>query len=397
MDQSYLARSRKLTGRFTQMSADPQRGEHYILYGSPVSYYTVKVRSYLRFKGLPFQQVRASEKVAREIILPATGGWRVVPVLMTPQGDCIQDSSIILDELESAHKDRSITPTGVKQQVVSSLFELLGDEWLVYPAMHYRWNFKRYNLKYILNAFGQNRRPEWPAAIRWLGGVKTALKFGSVPRLMLGINNSNSAALEAWTLQLLDQLNSHFSEQDYLLGGRPCYGDFSLYGPLHAHLALDPYPKKHLIRPRKHLRAWLERMNDTPEHVGKWLSGDDIPRTLVPILQWQCRDQLPFIHQVMDKTTDWIKAHPEANTLPRFIGKVGYQINEGQGKRLCTPYSQWMFERVLKPLEQTDAAQLDDLTHWLYQQDIPFKPEQPDISLVFQRSRLWRRDRLKQD
>jgi glutathione S-transferase len=378
------------------MNSGHQHDHGYCLYGSPVSYYTVKVRSYLRYKGLPFKQVRASEKVASEIIKPATSGWRVVPVLKTPQGDCIQDSSVILDELESAHKDRSITPPGLRQQVVSSLFELLGDEWLVYPAMHYRWNFKRYNLKYILTAFGQ-RKDHWPKAIRWLGGIKPALKFGNGPRFMLGINRSNAPALEAWTLQLLDQLDGHFSQHNYLLGGRPCYGDFSLYGPLHAHLALDPYPKEHLIRPRKHLLAWLERMNETPEYIGEWLPGDDVPQTLVPILQWQCRDQLHHIHQLMETTTHWINKHPQADTLPRFVGKADYRINGAEGTRLCTPYSLWMYERVLEPIAEADAEQLAGLTHWLNQQVIPFKPEQPDYPLVFRRSRLWRRDRLEQD
>jgi len=213
------------------MTSSQQLDNSYYLYGSPVSYYTVKVRSYLRYKGLPFFDVRVSNKIAKDIIEPATGGWRVVPVLKTPKGDCIQDSSIILDELESVHKDRSITPPGLKQQVVSSLFELLGDEWLVFPAMHYRWNFKRYNLKYILNAFGQSRAAHWPQVVRFLGGVVPALKFGSVPRFMLGINKSNAPALEAWTRQLLDQLDGHFSQYDYLLGGRPCYGDFLCTAP----------------------------------------------------------------------------------------------------------------------------------------------------------------------
>ena len=376
------------------MNSIHQPDNGYYLYGSPVSYYTVKVRSYLRYKGLPFQQLRVSEKVAKNIIEPATGGWRVVPVIKTPQGDCIQDSSIILDELESVHSDRSITPPGLKQQVVSSLFELLGDDWLVFPAMHYRWNFKRYNLSYILNAFGQNRKAHWPKAIRWLGGLKSAWKFGRVPRSMLGINGSNSGALEAWTQQLLGQLDCHFSQYDYLLGGRPCYGDFSLYGPLHAHLALDPYPKEHLMKPRKHVLAWLERMNETPEQIGEWLPGDDIPETLVPILQWQCRDQLHHIRQVMSKTTDWINTHPEANKLPRFIGEVDYRINGADGKRLCTPYSQWMYERVLRPIEKADAKQFDELTHWLNRENIPFLPIQPNYSLVFERSRLWRRGRL---
>ena len=71
--------------------------------------------------------------------------------------------------------------------------------------------------------------------------------------------------------------------------------------PLHAHLALDPYPKERLIKPRKHLIAWLERMNTTPQDMGEWLPADEIPITLVPILQSQCQDQLHFIHKVMAK------------------------------------------------------------------------------------------------
>jgi glutathione S-transferase len=378
------------------MSSKHRRDAGYCLYGSPVSYYTVKVRSYLRYKDLPFYETRVTNQVAKDVILPATGGWRVVPVLKTPQGDCLQDSSIILDELESIHKARSITPPGLKQQVASALLELLGDEWLVYPAMHYRWNFKRYNLKYILNAFGETRKAHWPKALRFLAGIVPALKFGNVPRFMLGINRSNAPALEAWTLQLLDQLDRHFSRHDYLLGGRPCYGDFSLYGPLHAHLALDPYPRDHLIRPRKQLRGWLERMNETPEQIGEWLPGDDIPQTLVPILQWQCRDQLHHIRQLMDATTKWINKHPEADTLPRFIGKADFRINYAYGKRLCTPYSQWMYERVLEPLAKADPEQLAGLTQWLNRQAIPFEPIQPECPLVFQHSRLWRRDRFEQ-
>jgi glutathione S-transferase len=114
------------------MSASNNVDDGYCLYQSPVSYYSVKVRSYLRYKGLNFSETLASDKVAKDIIKPATGGWRVIPVLETPQGKFIQDSSIILDELESIHKDRSISPPGLKQQAVSSLFELLGDEWLVF-------------------------------------------------------------------------------------------------------------------------------------------------------------------------------------------------------------------------------------------------------------------------
>lgn len=376
------------------MTSSQHADNRFYLYGSPVSFYTVKVRSYLHYKGLPFVEVRATNKISKEFIEPATGGWRVIPVLKTPQGHCIQDSSIILDELESAYTDRSITPPGLKQQVVSSLFELLGDEWLVFPAMHYRWNFKKYNLKYILNAFGQSRSPHWPKAVRFLGGIMPALIFGNVPRFMLGINKKNSPALEVWTRQLLDQLDIHFSKYNYLLGARACYGDFAVYGPLHAHLALDPYPKEHLIKSRKNVIAWLERMDKTPKKIGDWLPNDDIPATLIPILHSQCQDQLPCIHRLMDKTRDWINKHPAEITLPRFIGKVDYQINGAEGKRLCTPYTQWMYERVLAPIHAAVEPQRAELTQWLSQQNIPFKPIQPKDSLVFRQSRLWRKAKL---
>lgn len=376
------------------MTSSQHADNSFYLYGSPVSFCTVKVRSYLHYKGIPFVEVRATNKIFKEFIEPATDGWRVIPVLKTPQGHCIQDSRIILDELESAYTDRSITPPGLKQQVVSSLFELLGDEWLVFPAMHYRWNFKKHNLKYILNAFGQSRSPHWPKAVRFLGGIMPTLMFANVPRFIRGINKKNSPALEAWTRQLLDQLDIHFSKYNYLLGARACYGDFAVYGPLHAHLALDPYPKEHLIKSRKNVIAWLERMDKTPQKIGDWLPNDDIPATLIPILHSQCQDQLPCIHQLMDKTRDWINKHSAEITLPRFIGKVDYQINGAEGKRLCTPYTQWMYERVLAPIHAAVEPQRAELIQWLSQQNIPFKLIQPKDSLVFQQSRLWRKAKL---
>ncbi len=76
---------------------------------------------------------------------------------------------------------------------------------MVFLTMHYRWNYKRQNLIYIINAFGQIRKAHWPKAARWLGGIKLALKYGKVPGFILGIGRSNTAALEIWTGQLLDK------------------------------------------------------------------------------------------------------------------------------------------------------------------------------------------------
>ena len=61
------------------MSNGDPSDPRYLLYGSQVSYYTVKVRSYLRFKGLQFQLLKVTNQIADDIIKPVTVGGAVFP------------------------------------------------------------------------------------------------------------------------------------------------------------------------------------------------------------------------------------------------------------------------------------------------------------------------------
>ena len=63
----------------------------YTLYGSYASYYTAKVRSYLRKKGIPFVERLPSDPMFRNKVRPASGSHRI-PQLLTPDGVVIQDS-----------------------------------------------------------------------------------------------------------------------------------------------------------------------------------------------------------------------------------------------------------------------------------------------------------------
>jgi glutathione S-transferase len=375
----------------------------YKLYQSPISYYSGKVRAYLRYKCLSFEQITSSDKVANEVIKPATGGWRVIPILEKPDGNFIQDSSIILDELEMLHSEYGITPDGIKQKFVSSLFELYGDEWLVIPAMHYRWSFKKENLSHILNGFGQTRKPHWPTSIRWMAGILPAMLFGNVAGPILGVSKKNIPALESWTEDILSLLDTHFAEHDYLLGSRACYGDFGLFGPIYAHLYLDPYPYQNLIAKRPHLKAWIERMNQEPESLnekenpqsGEWLSNDEIPETLLPILEWQLKDQLPVLQEISRSVDQWCKKNPDAQKLPRFLGRQNFQLNGVSGKRMRVTYSQWMLERALAHYEMASDGEKKSLEDWLEKHEmkqwLEVNIQQP---LQFHNSRLWRKDKL---
>jgi len=351
----------------------------------------MKVFAYLRYKGLPFDLVKVTDQIAKDVIKPFTGGWRVVPIIYGPDSGYIQDSSLILDRLESLHSDRSILPTGLKQRVVAALFELLGDDWMVFPAMHYRWNFKRYNLPYILKTFGQSRTPHWPSGLHWIGGIKTAQRFAPIAREMLGINRTNIKALEHWTQAFLNQLNEHFAEHDYLLGGRACHGDFALFGPLKAHLASDPYPRTQLIKHKFHLFDWLYRMEQTPRDTRDWLANDEIPESLIPILRWQFRNQIPYVRNVISMTSEWLAGHPDTSELPRFIGKARFNIGEASGRRMCAPYAQWMYQRVTEPLKHATESDHTALAQWLARHRLQHDLSPPDNLIYFYDSRVWRR------
>jgi len=50
-----------------------------------------------------------------------------------------------------------------------------------------------------------------------------------------------SAIEKSWKAMLCD-LSAHFDLHPYLLGGKPCIGDFSLAGMVYGHLYRDPVP-----------------------------------------------------------------------------------------------------------------------------------------------------------
>src|SRR5690606_8591920 len=110
----------------------------YQLIGAPVSLYTGKVRSYLQFKGIPFTEQLATPQVYRDLIIPRTG-VPYLPGLVTPHDQLLQDTPEIIDHLEQQFPGPAIYPTDPSQQHIALLLDIYGDEWLVIPAMLYRW------------------------------------------------------------------------------------------------------------------------------------------------------------------------------------------------------------------------------------------------------------------
>jgi hypothetical protein len=164
----------------------------YILIGSQNSLYTGKLRAYLRYKGIPFEEIVASQNVYKTVILPRTG-VAFIPVLVCPDGSAadstdsntssssnsssstglsldvtsrnarpasdtatvvLQDSHATILRLEQAFLAHPVLPSAPQQQLTAMLLELYGDEHLLLPAMHYRWSYPEH-ATYMHYQFGE--------------------------------------------------------------------------------------------------------------------------------------------------------------------------------------------------------------------------------------------------
>ena len=130
----------------------------YRIHGIELSPYSVKVRSYFRYKGLPHRWVPRS--------LDAEGEYQkyvklpLVPLVVTPDNKGIQDSTPIIEYVEAANPKPSIHPNDPVASFISVLLEEFGDEWGNKWMFHYRWAREADQL----SAAGRIARSMMPAA-----------------------------------------------------------------------------------------------------------------------------------------------------------------------------------------------------------------------------------------
>ena len=367
----------------------------YILYGSEVSLYTGKIRAYLKYKQLPFTEVLSTISVYKKIIRPKTG-VAFIPVVKTPSGEYLQDTARIIDYFEAQTRANtqsniqasadsnhlSVVPTTPTQHLVSELFAVWGDEWLVIPAMHYRWN--KDNFPFIYEEFGQVVTPKAPKFIKAYFGKKLAKKFqGFVP--LLGITEKSIPYIEDWYENtVLHYLNEHFATHNYLLGDKPCTGDFGLLGPLYAHLYRDPAPKQLMDKLAPNVAAWVKRMNNpntahqastsasndinSTVSSAAFLANDEIPAALLPLLKDMFTQQWPVSKNTSEALTDWREKNASNEStsrfIPRTIGQHSFKIGRSETgsveeQRFISSFHQYKLQRVLDVFNRIEQPSLE--------------------------------------
>lgn len=291
---------------------------------------------------------------------PAARSKRI-PILETPEGFVIQDTTAIFEYLERRFPDPPALPPGPRQRLAAYLVDLFASENLKI-AWHFRWDYPEPNRHFVVREFGRSFKPRGTdELLDHYGNVVARQMDGH--RARIGITPEMFPAMEQIYFDLLDVLETHFTDHPYLFGGLPSLGDFGLMGPLFAHLGRDPWPL-HLMQQRApRVFRWVEHMN-TPEIQSPefwdapmaYLPDDEVPDTVVRMLKTFCEDYTPIYAATAALYGEWSRSHPDfpagqplsdADQDQPSLGDITVPLRGHQMTMGAPGHSLWLLQRTL--------------------------------------------------
>jgi len=262
----------------------------YTLYGSEMSPYSHKVRSYMRYKRIPHRWI-PSGPGSNDPEYKKHARVAIVPTLVSPEGEGQQDSTPIIETLDAKFPEPSIHPTGEPLNFLSYLIEEFGDEWgnkLMFSQRWYR----------DVDMAGSASR----AAILTLkttDQAQLAERAGMVRQRMAGrghfVGSSDATAplIERYYLELIDILQPHLAMRPYLFGARPAFADFALAAQLF-HASSDPTGGAGIRARGADVLGWCFRMIVEPRNDGPFEKWSTLAPTMTPLLEYIGRYFLPW-------------------------------------------------------------------------------------------------------
>jgi glutathione S-transferase len=252
------------------------------LIGLEMSPYSLKVRSYLRYKQIPFEWISRSR--ANEALFQKHARIQLIPLVLFPEGDAMQDSTPIIERLEAEYPEPTIHPPQPAAGYLSALLEEFGDEWCNKLMFQYRWGVEE-DARSAARRIAAMSMTDLPWKLLRPFVVPFMIRR-MVPRMAFaGANATNAGHLQRSWFRTVELLEAHLADRDYLFGGRPAFGDFGIWGNLNQAYS-DPTCGRHLSQNAPAVVRWIERM-DSPRAIGAFEGLDSLLPTLSPLLEEQ--------------------------------------------------------------------------------------------------------------
>lgn len=266
----------------------------YRVFGSAGSPYSVKVRSYFRYKDIDHVWVvrnspEAMAEHAKYSKLP------LVPTVVSPDGQAMQDSTPIMEAMEALFPEPAVHPADGALRFVSELLEEFGDEWGNKWMMHLRWYFASSGptTEAYSRRIAAELRSGAPPGTAGLADEVAAMAASFKERMLgrgftVGSSEHTAPIIERSYLDTIVLLEAHFATgRPYLLGRSPSMADFGLAGQLYQCFQ-DLLPGEQMRLHAPSVALWCERMvNPRPVSGGGFEAWPTLAGTLEPLLASQ--------------------------------------------------------------------------------------------------------------
>jgi glutathione S-transferase len=254
-------------------------GSPYRIFGSELSPYSVKVRSYFRYKEIPHQWVVRNASNMDEFRQHAR--LPLIPLVLAPGGEALQDSTPILEALEARFPERSIHPDEPSAAFLSALLEEYADEWGNKAMFHYRWTYDA-DARSAAERIARENLPG--AGEEQLRATAEGVRGRMVPRLsFVGSSPTTLDTIESSFRREARLLEAHLAARPYLFGAQPAFADFGAFAQLYE-CTTDPTPGAWLRAETPRVAGWIQRML-APKSEGPFERWSALEPTLLPLLR----------------------------------------------------------------------------------------------------------------
>jgi len=245
----------------------------YTLYVMSNSPYSDKIRMYLRLKRLPVVEVRENLR-NRDDVLKARTGRTMVPVVITPGDEALNDSTHLTRRLEAACPSPALRPADAGRRGFDALVEEYADEWIVRAMLASRWLHEP--------DAEQNRTVIAADMTCGVPGVDLAAAKEIFPQGITATLPPMGATSDTLPFLLDDlrglvvDLDGLFARHRFVGGAEPTVADLALYGQLNQ-IRRDPTGRTIVGDPDRPHGRWLADVERRAAGDAAELAADAAP------------------------------------------------------------------------------------------------------------------------